>query len=132
MRTKLDIRKLRKGRLVRGVALFFLLFTLADITLPQYFCTEEFGFRELTIRVSAAEKETLLKTIPVKSDTQQEDQQPEQEHHEEDCFCCCTHILPTIAISIVPIALTQHLYASTHFSVPSPSVSGLFRPPRLS
>ena len=38
--TIVSIRR-RHGRLVRAVALFFVLFTGADIALPQYFCGGE-------------------------------------------------------------------------------------------
>jgi hypothetical protein len=34
----IDGIKKRHGRLVRAEAIFFLLFTVADITMPQYFC----------------------------------------------------------------------------------------------
>jgi hypothetical protein len=46
-------RKKKHGRLVRGVVVFFLLFTGADLTMPQYFCGgEEVGNLPLQSRVA--------------------------------------------------------------------------------
>jgi hypothetical protein len=85
MKRRLNVGSIRKrhARPVRAVAVFFVLFTVCDIALPQYFCGgEEVGW--LPLRASATyeagdRSDGLAPAAP--SPGQDSDRAP----HEEDC-----------------------------------------------
>lgn len=124
-------------RLVRFAAVFFLLYTVADITLPEYFCRSD---AELVFSNNfdaaydaakdkdRADKEEKLSVS--KSSSQDQDTQ-EQHSDDDDCFCCCTHILaasnhasPDICFDKIktPIAKLD--------SLPTPFIPLPYPPPR--
>ncbi len=96
MKSGWHIGKLRKGRLVRVIALLFLFHAGVDLLFPQL-CSEERV--NLAVNQSLpASKETIndetsapvAVTLPGDS---QEGQPPDQQPRGEDCFCCCTHVM---------------------------------------
>lgn len=115
----------RHGRLVRGVAVFFLLFTVADITLPQYFCGgEEIGGLPLA--------ETAGLGAEAGTETPWPGRDSEQAPHEEDCFCCCAHVLPGFVLTPAPIAEQGSLQPPLKLdSLPSPPLRLQYHPPRF-
>jgi hypothetical protein len=92
----------------RALALFFLLFTAADILLPQYFCPDEWRPLPLAVQQALAGQPADLSTLPPDAPTP-EDSRP----HEEDCFCCCAHVLPPALLSAA---------ASPNFLSPAPKI----------
>ena len=126
----------RQRRLVRAVAVFFLLFTAADITLPQYFCGgEEVGgipLRQVT-RVAtedAAPDSTLLASLNSEDSLPSHD--GEQAPHEEDCFCCCAHVLASVGMhcaGCTPAASPSVDLAAGR--LPDAPTSSTYHPPRL-
>lgn len=119
----------RHGRIVRAVALFFVLFTVADITLPQYFCGgEEIG--GLPLAATAAPE-----TAGLGSDPGAEAPSPGRDSeapHEEDCFCCCAHVLPGLAITLVVAAELRSQQPPLGLdSLPSPPLPLQYHPPRF-
>ena len=125
-----SIRK-RRARFVRAVAVFFVLFTLCDIALPQYFCGggEEVGGLPLHLSATAdagdrSDSLTLEATNP--------EQDSEQALHEEDCFCCCAHVLAGLAITPVASAeLKSQQFPLEPGSLPSPPLPLQYHPPRI-
>lgn len=120
----------RHGRLVRAVAVFFVLFTIADITLPQYFCAgEEIGGLPLA---SAAASDMTGPGADGGTEMPSPSRDSEQVPHEEDCFCCCAHVLAGLAftapasseLSTTPSDLGPD-------SLPSPPLPHQYHPPRF-
>ncbi len=95
MKSDWNIGKLRKGRLVRAVALLFLFHTAVDLVFPQ-FCSEEPVNLAINHSSPVSKEASLHETpatvgasLPNDSDRQPSDTPP----RDEDCFCCCTHVM---------------------------------------
>lgn len=130
-----SVRK-RHGRAVRAVAVLFLIYTGADLAMPQYFCgSEEMGGlspNSSHINIARSERNEALVAALTSSDESQPGQPSDEAPHDEDCFCCCAHILPSLSLSIVhtselrsPSAL---LFEDSHLS---PPLRNTYRPPRF-
>lgn len=124
----------KHGRLIRAVAIFFLLHAGADIALPQYFCPEDFGGHiapASTASTDAARHGQRASAFD-KSGGKPSETPSEQLPHVEDCFCCCAHVLLGADLSRVE---TYELNATQPDiktdSLPSPPVRQMYRPPRL-
>ncbi len=132
----ISIRK-RHGRLVRAVAVFFLLYTAADIALPQYFCAgEAAGLPDVAVAstVSAGGAHNPADSDAAVSDaSDSQPGRPEQEApHEEDCFCCCAHVLTVMAFKAAENAeLKSQPSSPEERSVLSPSLPLQYHPPRF-
>jgi len=127
--------KKRHGRLVRAVAVFFLLFTGADILMPQYFCDDE--IRGISLPTVAAELNTEERSagdhvLVADSDDSRSRQPSDTEPHEEDCFCCCAHILPSLPFAPAEIfEARQPMAAFVNDPLPSPPLRGTYHPSRI-
>lgn len=130
------IRK-RHGFLVRGVAVFFLLFTGADLLAPEYFCGEgEIGGatvkRATTVSDTAGSVGETQFTAAVTSEGSRPDLPPDQTPHEEDCFCCCAHVLPSLGFGAYGASQKKMLHSPpVSDSFPSPPLRGAYHPPRI-
>ena len=131
----ISMRK-RQGRLVRGVALFFLLFTGVDLAFPQLCEGEEFA--ELP---SAAQFPSFVApgadgiTDEALVVSFKEDSRPDQPRdgapHEEDCFCCCAHVLLGLSITTEFHSAPVTVAFDRRRSEPlSPPLQSPYRPPR--
>lgn len=96
MKSHWNISKMKKGRLVRAVALLFLFHTGVDILFPQL-CSEEPVNIAIHQSSPASEEAGIDETsalvaasLPAESDGQQPSDAPPRD---EDCFCCCTHVM---------------------------------------
>lgn len=133
--TIIPIRR-RHGRLVRAVALFFVLFTGADIALPQYFCGgEEVGGLPLgsvaTSASEAADPGAERSAVPSPEDSLP-GRVPDEAPHEEDCFCCCAHVLPALAFTRAATAeLRSPEPPQKQQSLPSSPLQLPYHPPRF-
>ncbi len=122
---------------MRGAAVFFLLFTCADIALPQYFCSDdEIGgvtLKGSATTPSAAVDVALDRTSdPATTDDSDSGWHEDQAPHEEDCFCCCAHVLPSMAFT--PVGTSEMRLPSRTLvkdSLPSPPLRGTYHPPRI-
>lgn len=133
MKQRFNISSIRKrhARLVRAVAVFFVLFTLCDIGLPQYFCGggEEVGGLPLHLSATA---ETGDRSDSFAPEAPSQGQDSEQAPHEEDCFCCCAHVLAGLAITPVASAeLKSQQFPLKLDSLPSPTLPLQYHPPRI-
>lgn len=130
----ISIRK-RHGRFVRAVAVLFLIYTGADLAMPQYFCgAEEMGGlspNSSAIAIARSESNEAHVAAIASSDESQPGQQSDDAPHVEDCFCCCAHILPSLSLSIIH---TSELSSSSPLLVEdshlSPPLRNPYRPPR--
>lgn len=127
----------RYGRLVRVVAVFFLLFTAADLMMPQYFCGEgEIGGVPLRIVDAASTTsdkvaDMQLAALPDTNDSRR-DEPSREAPHEEDCFCCCAHVLPGLAFGAVSTSELKSAVAPfVTDSLPTPPLGATYHPPRI-
>ena len=125
----INMNRRRHGRIVRAVALFFVLFTVADITLPQYFCGgEEIGGLPLA---SAAASDMADLGADAGTEAPSPGRDSERAPHEEDCFCCCAHVLAGLALTPVPLAELRSQQPPLELgSLPTPPLSLQYHPPR--
>lgn len=97
-----------KRRASRFVALFFLLYALAGITVLQEYCgNKTLGIpsyaQQIQAKNRAVDKTTDSETASVGSHSSQEEQTPESPASDEECFCCCSHT----TLSFNPIKLVE-------------------------
>lgn len=122
-------------RLVRAVAVLFLLYTGADLTMPQYFCGEELGgrpFASFSSDRTARRDDTPTRLASTPEAPRPYDSDSQAPHDDEDCFCCCAHVLP--ALRITPELMAEVKVPTSPTGVESPSSPPLrttYRPPRF-
>ena len=137
MRRGLYTRSARRSHLVRGVAVFFVVFVFFDLAFPQL-CKEAVASipRGLHATAQAAGREpgaTDLADAVKGSEDSREGQQPEQAPHEEDCLGCCAHVLPGTEFPGLVVAEMVSLPAPPADTlVPTPSLRNPYHPPRIS
>lgn len=123
----------RHGRLLRAVAVFFLLYTGADLTLPQYFCGEEVGGMSLTSLIAdkTVQRDGATTRLTSAPEAPRPDAPTDQAPHDEDCFCCCVHVLPALPVTRVGGSEIKSPPALRELkSFPTPPLGNTFRPPR--
>lgn len=82
------IWKQRAGQLL---AVLFVLYALADISVLQEYCgNENFGIPSYSQQIQA--KNNISQPVAEVSPSSDQNQ-PDNPSGEEDCFCCCSHIL---------------------------------------
>lgn len=116
------------SRIVRVVAVLFLLYTGVEITVPE-FCSEASG----AISISRAAVATpTAPSISAVSDHNQKKLPSEQPSSDEDCFCCCAHVVPARGVAVVALSdLMSSFAAPPGTDLPSPPLQSPYHPPRL-
>jgi hypothetical protein len=122
-----------KPKIVRGLAVFFLLFTLIDIASPPACCenAERLSAARDNYSWSIAEARDQVKTIPVSSESGSE-QPPDKNCCDEDCCLFCAHMLPvkTLGTELV-LNLNSPSVVLNEAPIPSPLLDATYHPPRL-
>jgi len=98
----------------RLVALFFVLYALADLTVLQEYCgNETLGIPSYAQQIQAknriADSTTNSQTVSFSSSPSHEEQTPESPASDEECFCCCSHT----TLSFNPIKLVEREFSLT-------------------
>jgi hypothetical protein len=122
-----------KLKIVRGLAVLFLLFTLVDIASPPACCenAELLSAARDNHSWSSAEARDEAKTIPISSESGSE-QSPDKSCCDEDCCLFCAHMLPVKTLGTEPVLdLNSPLVVFNEASIPSPSVDAIYHPPRF-
>lgn len=118
------------ARFVRVIAILFLLYTGADLTVPQ-FCGEEMGIPKFTQTIASADSSSRA-AFATSEKNSREDPPSERSHSDEDCFCCCAHVLPGHATAMVANSeLKSTLAALQKIDLASPSLQSPYHPPRF-
>jgi len=125
---------MRPGSLQRGIAVFFLVFTLVDIVfidlLGQQGCTEEASALPSESMTSIQENEAygmaFVNDTPLPLDPNTEGEV------DEDCFCCCSHLIPGIRPDMAVLNGSPQPGNPAILFFPSSPSRGTFHPPRLS
>lgn len=122
----------KRSYLGRGVALFFILFTFADLLIPQL-CKEEMGGRSLPVASpTSSPNDSDELSFSAASDRSEQEQSKSSEHSDEDCFCCCSHIVPGSRFSVDLLELNSPVRNLADHSLPTSLPNTPFHPPRLS
>ena len=122
----------RQSYINRGVALFFILFTFADLLIPQ-FCKEELGGHPLPSTRSTGSNNTLdEQDSTLISEHATQEPSKNSQHVDEDCFCCCSHIVPGSHFSVAILELKSPETNPGVDSLPTSQPNAPFHPPRLS
>ena len=131
----IDAIRRKHGRLVRAVAVLFLLYTGADIAMPQYFCGEEVGGLPLASFLSdraARRDDTPTRLASAPEAPRPNDSDSQAPHDDEDCFCCCAHVLPGLRITHELTAEVKVPASPAGVESPSsPPLRSTYRPPRF-
>ncbi len=116
----------------RGIAVFFLLFTIVDICSPHLCCEELNGLTD-SVAQSAAVNASIVDdgmTVIVNDDSRS--QQPATpSSSEEDCFCCCSHVLPGFSLNMVVLHFKSPETEPQQDCLLTPPLSALYHPPRF-
>lgn len=131
---------MKERRIVKILAVFFVLYALADISVLQQYCgNETIGIPSYAEQIRAEKRkiETAINTQAafINSDSFPPEQTPDSPESEDDCFCCCSHTLLGFSPmkSYTPILVIQeshsnfslrHQHSSTHLRLD-------YQPPKL-
>ena len=124
---------LRQSYISPAVAVFFLLFTAADLITP-HLCSEELGlpsFGSLSSINSILDRTDQIAMSIADADSHQEES-PAPTQSNEDCFCCCSHILPEVHFAVEGMLLEPLDTDPAISSLPTGSPDRPYHPPRLS
>lgn len=127
----------RHGLLVRVIAVFFLLYTGADLASPQ-FCTEELegfsGYNQVSAATLSPTSDNARPTLAasVSDSSRQEPPSDKTPDGDEDCFCCCAHVLPGMTFAVVQFTAAHTPVPDVRSErIPSPTLPNTYHPPRL-
>jgi hypothetical protein len=120
-------------RLLRGPAVFFLLFTFADVAFPPP-CSEMNDGLSAARQVSAQGRggDVSDHSKAVGSNDSRSDQSPERGCCDEDCCFGCAHVLPTVAFTEVAVFdMESTSVVTVDQFMPEPPLRGTYHPPRF-
>ena len=122
-----------KARLLRGMALFFLLFTVADVSFPPP-CSETsdvlWAAQQASVpRISGGFAD---RTETVGARDSRSDQPTETGCCDEDCCFACAHVLSAIAVTEVAVLnLRSPSVMTADRFMPDAPLRSTYHPPRL-
>jgi hypothetical protein len=115
----------------KGLTAFFLLWTLADLSVPGLCRTDNDRSQDLQAPLSttsntlASHRQSTVTRASVPTPGQQS-----SPSSDEDCFCCCSHIVPAPHFQIPAISESVPTLAVYHFNSVTASALPLYHPPR--
>ena len=130
-----------KCKASRLIALFFVLYAFADLTVLQEYCgNETLGIPPYAQQIQAknrmVDNTTNSQSVSFSSSSSHEEQTPESPNSDEECFCCCSHT----TLSFNPIksaerelSLTKHSESnfSENRSKSDSHLPQLYQPPKF-
>ena len=121
-----------RRRVMRGIAVLFLLYTAVDLATPQL-CSGE-AISITTAQVSVVRDNAKPAAVAISSeDHSSRNQPPKHESQDEDCFCCCAHIVPGVRfVSPNILELKSAFHMQTEAVTPQSELETPHRPPRFS
>jgi hypothetical protein len=131
-----NTRSSRNRRLIRGIALLFLIYTAMDIAAPDLCRGETLGDGRLGL-IAITSPPLTWDANPsgariAASDKQRPNEPSEEPADDDDCFCCCSHVLPGTVTALVAVSDLRSPVAFVEYSsVPSPPLAPEFHPPRF-
>jgi len=140
MRSQTKILSKIKYSLVRLIALLFVIYALADVSILQAYCGNESAgippAHHFSQKTGSPIKEIAGTYAENQKELREQSRQGNQSPHEWDeeaCFCCCSHVV--VGYFAVSLAFNTHTSSDpqpdTYVSRYSNStLSNFFRPPR--
>ena len=122
-----------KPRLVRGLAVLFLFFTLIDIASPPACCenAELLSAARDNYSRLVAEAPNQDTSIPISSESGSE-QSPDKNCCDEDCCLFCAHMLPAKVLATeFALDLNSPSLTLNELLIPSPLLDATYHPPRF-
>ena len=119
-----------KERLLRGMAFFFLLFTVANVAFPPP-CSETNEVPAQRLSVQEISAGLADHHDAVGSNDSRSDQSPEKGCCDEDCCFACAHALsavPVTEVAVFDMKSTSVVMADRF--VPEPPLRSTYHPPR--
>src|SRR5262249_47242698 len=110
----------------RFAAIFFLLWTMVDLSVPQV-CMADFDAPGATT-AGASQDQTILGSSSQSHDTGPSSVPYQQD---DDCFCCCCHVLPSSFVRIERLKAVSSVERDADDLVPYRPVRTPFHPPRI-
>jgi hypothetical protein len=128
MNSSRNKRLLMSTRIVRVIAVLFLIYTGVEITAPQ-FCAEASGAVSIS-EVTDGYATTL--SVSGRTNSDQEELPSQQPCPDEDCFCCCAHVVPGRATAVVALSDRKPDFTvPRNIDLPSPPLQSPYHPPRF-
>lgn len=118
------------GLVYRLTAIFFLVFTLVDLTIPGVCAEEGLGLA----RVASADRSAAVMRSPDPVVGRSGSATPSDgapETLDEDCFCCCSYLVATPPFSFDTEQLDPPIYEASLMRLPTSPPRKLDDPPRL-
>lgn len=123
-----------RGHLTRCIAVFFVLFTFADLAFSHYIQHDPSeSVRSIGGAPTGTDEPVADTSDPLDSraDGTRHDPSSESPCNDECCFCCARVLLGGSAIFRAPTRIARVAQiALGHDFPPTPSLSGTYRPPR--
>ena len=121
-------------RVIRGIALMFLIYTAMYLASPGLCRGESLGDGRLgSVAVARATRLSSARIARVEAaDNQPTNEPAEQPSDDDDCFCCCSHVIPGTVVAGVDVSdLRSPTPLLESLLVPSPPLARTFHPPRF-
>lgn len=133
MRSAWNMDRLRRPRIIRGLAALFLLFTLVDILSPPACCERAellSAARDNYSRLLVGAGDDVSSVVA--SSQSGTEHSPDKNCCDEDCCLLCAHMLPVKALGFELVPDTKPpLLVVNDASVLSPSLDAPYHPPRF-
>lgn len=122
-----------RTRLLRGMAFFFLIFTVTDVLFPPSCCeANEIPSAAQRLSVQGISAGLSDHTEAIGTNDSRSDQSPEERCCDEDCCFACAHALSAIALTedcVLDLKATSVTMADRF--VPEPPLKSTYHPPRF-
>ncbi len=128
-----------KRAISRVLALFFVLYALADITVLQAYCGNEMvGIPPYAQQIQMKQKIKKIDspTFADSSNSSRQEQPPDLPTSEESCFCCCSHTtigfnsLQSVVSEILPTKQSKPNFSENRLKSNS-HLPQLYQPPKF-
>lgn len=142
MSSQIKIQVNIKRRLTSLVALLFVIYALADVSILQAYCgNEAVGIppaHHISNSASTTKDYENRNFASSRTDSGEKSRQngsPNQDCTDEACFCCCSHVIPgyfvfpSTKMMCISRECRQSSYTSRHTNS---NLTYFFRPPRIS
>jgi hypothetical protein len=130
-----------KRAISRVLALFFVLYALADITVLQVYCgNETVGIppyaQQIQIKQKNKKTNSLTFAVADSSSSSRQEHTPDLPASEESCFCCCSHItigfnfIQSVVPEILPTKQSKSNFSENRLQSNS-HLPQLYQPPKF-
>lgn len=129
-----------KRGLIRLVALLFVVYALADVTVLQAYCGNEavgippaHHISKNTVVDANTSFANHVQSGGVSDEKRQQGDEPVQDCNDDACFCCCSHVIaghfsfPSKSLNSASQGLRHYTYVGRHANS---ELTNFFRPPR--